>query len=378
MRSTRCLVYLTLCCTVAITACAGGESFATRPGFMQYFKLYPPNPEPPDKQQFALLEQYRPRIYLHHNQQGPVDFYQQYINNGELEVAGRTIDQPLTRQLLNRYTDNPDALFTYKGAAEPGGPAVVYARFDKDTLTYQQTSYPLQFLTYNLTFPTSGMLVSPGRFNTALLSIAGDLTDWHQLDHYVGLSIALYKKRPVAVMLQQHNYQTTYVFNEGFTLPADNRIKIDIAIRSNEVYLHNSDKVEHPAVSFITKDNIAFLMTGNDKPFMAGFDVTHGEKEIDYRLETLPQTDAFYQFKGRLGESRLLPGRDGPPGADYATLPGLMPRAIRLVTGFRTESQPRETEKIAALFNAESFTINAEAIETYTQDFLDALSLPED
>lgn len=222
------------------------------------------------------------------------------------------------------------------------------------------------------------MLVGLGRFNTAILGIAGDLTDWHQLDHYVGLSIALYKKHPVAVMLQQHNYQTTYVFNEKFTLPVDSRINIDIAMRSNEVYLHSSNKVEHPAVSFITKDNIAFLMTGNDKPFMAGFDVTHGEKEIDYQLVALPQNDAFYQFKGQLGKSRLLRGRDGPPGADYATLPGLMPRAIRLVTGFRTDSQPRETEKIAALFNAESFTINAEAIETYTEDFLDALSLPKD
>jgi hypothetical protein len=366
-----------LCSTVCLGACAGGESFATRSGFTQYFEQYPPATTLPDQRQHALLETYRPRIFKAANQQGPVDFYQQYIANGVLEVDGKKITT-LDQAQLNRYKDDPGVLFNYRGNATPGGKAMVYARFDEDTLLHNGKSYPLEFLTYNLAFPTSGMLVGLGRFNSTVLRVAGNLTDWHQLDHYVGLSIALYREQPVAVMLQQHNYQTTYIINHNLALPDDNRVKVDIAMRSNELYLHSEQRVEHPAVSFTTKDNIEFLMTGNEKPFMAGYDVTHGEQEIDYQLQLLPQTDAFYQFKGHLGVSRLLPGRDGPPGADYVTLPGLMPRAVRLVSGFRTQSLQRETEKISALFNEKTFTINTDAIDAYSADFLDAASLLPD
>ena len=46
---------------------------------------------------------------------------------------------------------------------------------------------------------------------------------------------------------------------------------------------------------------------------------------MQYVLEFLPPDDAFYVFEGRLGEPRRLPGRDGPPGAIYNTLPALHP-----------------------------------------------------
>ena len=369
------LAYLALCCAACLVACTGGESFATRPGFSLYFKQYPPATTIPSERQRALLETYRPRIFKAVGQQGPVDFYHQYIANGVLKANGKTINTPLEQATLNRYKNNPHAFFSYHGEATPGGEAVVYARFDNDTLIHNGTAYPFAFLTYNLTFPTSGILDGLGIFNSAVLRIAGDLTDWHQLDHYVGLSIALYKDQPIAVMLQQHNYQTTYVLNQKFTLPNDKRIKVDIAKRSNELYLHSAQRVEHPAVSFTTKDNIEFLLTGNNKPLMAGYDVTHGEQEIDYQLKLLPQTDAFYQFKGHLGKSRLLPGRDGPPGADYVTLPAIMPRAVRLVFGFRTTSLQREIEKISELFDEQTFSINIDAINAYSSDFLAAASL---
>ena len=362
-------------CSVAISGCAGSESFTVWPGFKQYFEQYPPSAELPDARQTALLEKYKPRVFLESDQQGPVDFYQQYIADGKLKINGKKIAGPITQQILNRYVDHPDALFIYHGNATPGGPAVVYARYDEDTLNYQGTDYPLQFLTYNLTFPTSGMLKGLGAINSAALAIAGNLTDWHQLDHYVGLSVALYREQPIAVMLQQHNYQTTYIFNNNIDLPEDNRVAVDIAMRSNELYLHSDNEVEHPALSFITGENIGFLMTGKNKPFMAGYDVTHGEQEIDYQLVALPQTDAFYQFKGHLGKSRLLPGRDGPPGADYVTLPGLMPRAARLVAGYRTSNQQKETDKINALFDMESFSVNTGALNAYSEDFLKAASM---
>ena len=169
--------------------------------------------------------------------------------------------------------------------------------------------------------------------------------------------------------LQQHNYQTTYLLN-----PDQPDISVDIAMRSNELYTHSSKREMHPAVSFISSDNLEFLVSGNNKPTMSGYDITHGVKEIDYELIYLLQTDAFYQFKGSLGKKRLLPGRSGPPGADYATLPGLMPRHIRLVTGYRTDSVESEIELFDKLFDRKNFAIRPAAIDAYKDRFFEVLA----
>ncbi len=357
--------------------CAGcaSESFALRPGFTEYFNQYPPEQQQPDKSAQALLQKYRPRIYKAQGQQGPVDFYRQYISSGILEVQGKRLSTDVTAQQLNQYRDNPDAMFQYTGKSMVDADATVYARIDTDTLTYQGKSFDFQFLTYNLVFPTSGLIEGMGLLSSVGLEIIGNLTDWHQLDHYVGLSVVLMEQRPLALMLQQHNYQTTYLFGTDLQLPDDNRVAVDIAMRSNELYLHSEAEQRHPAVSFVSAKNLEFIKTGRNKPVMAGYDITRGEYEIDYTLQTLPQTDAFYQFKGHLGKLRLLPGRDGPPGADYVTLPGLMPRAIRLVSGYRPGSVERESAKSRAMFNEETFSINIEALDAFKQDFLEAAGL---
>ena len=368
-----------VCCGLLLTACASdSESFSNFPGFTQYFAKYKPIDAIPNQQQQLLLEKYQPRIYLSVSsdgiaQQGPVDFYKDYISDGRLLVDGQVISQQVTAELLNQYRDNQNAKFEYTGGYRKDSDAVVYARFDTDTLIYKDTEIPLEFLSYNLVFPTSGMLKGLGTIKTLGLTIAGSLNDWHQLDHYVGLTIALRNERPIAITLQQHNYQTTYLIDVDLTLPADHRVQVDVAMRSNELYLHNKTETRHPAVSFVADKNIEFINTGNNKPFMAGFDITRGDKELNYQLQYLPQTDAFYQFKGHLGKSRLLPGRDGPPGADYTTLPGLMPRAVRMATGYRAGSVEEEKEKIATLIDFENFRARQEGIDAYIKDFIDAL-----
>ena len=51
-----------------------------------------------------------------------------------------------------------------------------------------------------------------------------------------------------------------------------------------------------------------------------------------------------YSFQGKLGESRILPGRDGPPGADYNTIPAPKPKATALVTFYRREDDMEYVE----------------------------------
>lgn len=370
-------------CALLIASCAAdSESFTNRPGFAEYFRQYAPTDVLPDARQRELLEKYQPRIYrsIDKNniaQQGPVDFYKSFISHGKLLADGNLVSQQVTQEVLNQYRDSTTVKFEYGGTYRIDSEAVVYGRFDQDTLNVKGDTYLLEFLSYNLVFPASGMIKGLGGLQSMALSIAGSLNDWHQLDHYVGLSIALYQQQPIAITLQQHNYHTTYILNQEFTLPVDNRIQVDIAMRSNELYLHSEKEQKHPAVSFITEKNINFIKNGSNKPFMAGFDITRGDQELPYTLQYLPQTDAFYQFRGQLGKSRILPGRDGPPGADYATLPGLMPRAIRMVTGFRPGTAEQEKHKISALFDFNTFSIRSDGLQTYINDFLNARPLNE-
>ena len=351
--------------SMALFSCGDGQNFTEFPGFTEHFKNYPPANTVPDKSEIALLSKYQPRVFSATGQPGPIDFYKEYIAEGQLSVDGKKIT-PATQALLNEHRENPNALFEYLGDYREKGTSLVYARIDYENTQYKGIQYDFTFLTYNLVFPVSGILQGLGKIQSAGLAIAGNLNDWHQLDHYVNVSVALLNEQAVAMTLQQHNYHTTYMLD-----PDAPDISVDIAMRSNELYPHSENKVQHPAVSFLSSDNIEFIVSGNKKPAMAGYDITHGEQELSYTLEFLPQTDAFYQFKGSLGKKRLLPGRSGPPGADYATLPELMPRHIRLFTGYRTASPALETELFSKLFDRDNFAIRPEAVDAYKNRFFE-------
>ncbi len=352
--------------SMALFSCRDGQRFSEYPGFIEHFENYSPSDIKPDASEIALLTKYKPRVFKAIGQPGPIDFYKEYVSQGQLFADNKKIEGPATQPLLNQHRENPNALFQYHGDYRQQGTPLVYARIDYENTQYKGMQYDFTFLTYNLVFPVSGILQGLGKIQTAGLAIAGNLNDWHQLDHYVNVSVALINEQAVAMTLQQHNYQTTYKLD-----PQAPDISVDIAMRSNELYPHSENRVQHPAVSFLTQDNLEFVMSRNSKPMMAGFDITHGEQELSYELEFLPQTDAFYQFKGSLGKNRLLPGRSGPPGADYATLPGLMPRHIRLVTGFRPGSPEQEIDLFTQLFDRDNFAIRPRGIDAYKNRFFE-------
>lgn len=365
-----------LIATSLLTACSSTEpTFSAMPGFKQHFAAHPPTVKAASPQEQQLLQRYRPRIFMAKGQTSFLDFYADYIAHGELYSDGQLISDKVDAELLNKYRDDPLAEFRHTAGERQVTP-VVYGRVAHDELKYQDQSWSLTFLSYNLVFAHSGLLQGLPSWQRWLVESTGLHTDWHQLDHYVGLTVALHQNKPIAVTLQQHNYQTTYVpghkGEHGIQWPDDQRVQVDVAKQSNELYPHSAQLTEHPGVSFSSADNMEFLKTGENKPMMAGFDITHGEVEQEYTLKFLPSSDAFYQFKGRLGAGRSLPGRDGPPGADYVTLPGLMPWANRLVTGFRAGSVAQEQAKITALFNMEDFVILPDGLDAYRKDFIAA------
>ena len=331
------------------------DNFSQYPGFSEYYVSYPARTTQPTDNEQALLHKFRPHLFVAERQPHPISFYDDYINNGTLVAGdGHKISDAVTPEILNAHKYDSRAVFTHdRNAAAPGRP-VAFARIDRLPQSAREPdlehSLAVTVLTYHFVFRESGLPAGLRQPASALLKLTGGLNDWHQLDHYTAASVMLSSdEMPIALMLQQHNYTRTYLFGEALSRPIDNRVKIDVAIRSNELYPHRSGRTEHRAIRFSDPDGMRYLMGFANPPWDSAPDVTDPEHEIDYDLAFLAADDAFYVFHGYLGARRLLPGRDGPPGADYNTLPEIKPLRYQLFAGYWREKNRADLQRFERL-----------------------------
>jgi hypothetical protein len=328
-------------------------NFSQHPGFAAYFAAHPPGSAAATPEERALLERHRPRLFLPAGHPGPIDFYVDYIAHGRLQDgARRLVSTRVTPAILNAVKHDPGAVFAHApGSARPS--PVAYGRIDREAVTFPAGSGPISepftFLTYNVVFRVSGLPAGLPAWRAVLLGLVASLDDWHQLDHYTAAIVVLDRAlAPVALTLQQHNHLRTYVLGADLPAPADGRAPVDVAIRSNELYPHVPGRTPRRAIAMPDAAGVRYLMTGEDRPFFSADDVTHGAAEIDYRLAFIARDDAFYTFQGYLGERRWLRGRDGPPGADYNTLPSLKPRGIQMLAFYWRDGDPDDLARLRA------------------------------
>src|SRR5690606_23178352 len=96
----------------------------------------------------------------------------------------------------------------------------VYGRIDRGSLESEAGPVPLVFLTYHAVFRVSGLPAGLPAWQEGPLSLVLDLDDWHQLDHYTAATVVLDgAERPVALLLQQHNDQRSYLFGADLARP---------------------------------------------------------------------------------------------------------------------------------------------------------------
>jgi hypothetical protein len=337
-------------------------NFSQHPGFAEWYAAHPPSQALPSAAERALLHRYRPRVWLPQGHEGPIDFYRDYVAQGELRDAdGALISAAVTPEVLNAWKSDPAVVFTHRPSGLPPR-ARIYGRIEHGELDLPDCAAALRvtFLTYNLVFRHSGLPMGLPAWQAALLAPLADLDDWHQLDHYTALTLALAadaagKLAPFAETFQQHNYLRSYLLADEagparLALPPDGRIAVDVALRSNELYPHREGRVRRRAVSFMTPEAARYLVDGSDPPWRAADDVTLPAREIEPELAVLPPADAFYVFQGWLGERRALPGRDGPPGADYNTLPPFKSKALQLALFYWAEDQSDYLALLGDLF----------------------------
>jgi len=340
--------------TLSLGACSEDGNFSQHPGFAAWYASHPPSDALPDAAGRTLLARYRPRVFLPTGNEGPIDFYRDYVAQGRL-LVGETVLDKVDQAVLNQHKRDPTGVFEHVALDRPVHP-VIYGRIDRSALP---GCAPLTFLTYNLVFRHSGLPAALPWWQAAALGLVGDLDDWHQLDHYVAMTLALTPEGghlvPFAVTFQQHNYLRSYLLGaqDGpgrLALPADGRIAVDVAIRSNELYPHRPGRVQRRAVSFMSAEAAGYLVSGENPPWRAADDVTEPAHAIDPELVFLPPADAFYVFQGWLGERRMMPGRDGPPGADYNTLPAFKDKAVQLAMSYWYEGDADYPAMLGALF----------------------------
>ncbi len=334
-----------------------GHNFSQFSGFREYFAENPPSHELPAADEQALLERYRPRFMLPKGHAGLIGFYEDYIAQGKLRDAeGIVLSASLDQLELNNVKDDPGVVFEHLPSVGVEQKPTVFARIDYDTLKVADAEEELTFLTYHAVFRHSGIVAGLSWWQSLGLMFAGDLNDWHQLDHYTAATLVLNAQgMPVALIVQQHNHQRTYVLGEGYVLPEDGRPVLDIAIRSNELYPHAPERRQHRTVRFPNRNSMRFLIGAEDAPWLSGYDITEPHEEAVYELSFLPHDDAFYTFKGYLGVQRLLPGRSGPPGADYNTLPQFKSLSTQLVVGYWREGDASDIARLDAALESDNW-----------------------
>lgn len=304
-----------------LTSCANNENFSQRAGFAEFFAANPRSDALPGLDDQALLSRLRPHLWIDADAEGPVDFYRDYIASGELRGPDdQLISSQVDEKLLNEYKRSAGVVFNHSRGSDKAIP-VAYGRIDRGVI---EGLGAITALTWHFVFRYSGIPDGVSAIKRAVLNLVGDTRDWHQLDHYTAATLILDRqRRPLALLLQQHNYQRSYIFGCDLDWPADNRIAVVSAAGSNELYPYKRGEHRQRSVPFMSEKGARYLVTGEKPPLMSADDITRTDREVNYQMQWLSPDDAFYSFEGYLGAKRRLPGREGPPGADYNTLPPL-------------------------------------------------------
>ncbi len=327
------------------SGCAEDPNFAERPGFDEYFSEHPPMPRAANRAERELLERYRPQLRVPGSASGPIDFYRDYIAHGTLEANGQRWSE-VDRDLLAAHVEDPEAVFRHQPPRQPDPQPTAYGRVHYREL---EPFGELTFLQWHFVFRFSGLPFELPLLQEAAAQMVAKPRDWHQLDHYTAATLVLGPNgTPLGAVLQQHNYLRAYWFGRDLSAPPDGRLQLAAALRSNELYPWHGEQRRHRAVRFLEADNVEWLATGaGEAPWSSSHDITVAGEPVDYALEYLRETDPFYRFHGHLGERRRLPGRDGPPGADYNTLPAFQDPLLQFCA-FRWP-EPGERERLSAL-----------------------------
>jgi len=306
----------------------------------------------------------------------------------DAEQKGRVVARHVTREVLQQLGDGRHYyldLVQVPDLRREGKTPVVYGRVYRERVTFangqgESTVRALTFLKYNVVFAVSGLPAGlPWMYEQGLRLLGLNPADWHQLDNFCAVHVVLDEaEQPVAVLLAQHNYHRTYLVGRDIPLPADGRMLFAAAQRSNELYPDTGESVpiSHRAIPWPLYTE--YLLSGQARPWFAAVDLTYGQRaggeEVEYELQVLDPCDPFYTSRCMLGAYRpffgLEIGRNGPPGADYYTLPALMPLGNLLKASYLHDGRSEDLQVVRGAIDRQHGRYNGARLIQYGEQQL--------
>lgn len=301
-----------------------------------------------DRDAQALLEKFRPRIYVAPGGLLPIDFYRDYLPNAVVkDDSGTIIEEKPDRQYLKNIERNYGYYLDYQGkhlsttmVDLSNYTGTVYGRLYREEMKPPagHTDAPPRhylILKYSAVFTASGLPAKLPWYKDLGAALAGDADVWHELDIHGAIQILVNEesRRPEILLLAQHNHFRAYVLGRDIPWGADSEIVICYAQRSNEPYPCPTEAAvsEHRTVG--NPGNFGYVLADETALWDGSEDVVFGEaagaEEVRYELKFLPSRDPLYVSWIPLGDKMKILGlfdsfyREGPPGMDMNTFPEL-------------------------------------------------------
>lgn len=294
-----------------------------------------------------LLERFKPKIIVSPEGLLPVDFYGFYLPRTvvrDLERGREVVKRAPSRGFLKGierdrryYLDYTGPLFPCEKPACRDYVATGYGRVLRETARFRTLKgikeFPIIVLKYNFAFPFSGAPAELGFLKESFLRLFADPVRFHELDIHGSVQVILDKeKKPIILLLAEHNYFRSYVIGKDVPLPGDGRIPVCFAERSNEPYLcpAGAEPELHRTVG--NPMYMSYVIGGGPAPITSGLDRVYGLKSwgrpVRYELKFLPARDPLYVSWIPLGDRKKILFfktfyRNGPPGMDLNTHPEL-------------------------------------------------------
>jgi hypothetical protein len=290
----------------------------------------------------ALLQVFKPHIYIAPGSYQPLNFYSDYLPGcvvRSIDSPGKALYERVDSELLNRIKYRHDLYLDFQVSADEALnqavhrlKPVLYGRIYTDWLTYEGQRIELVFLKYSLVFPYSGLPVEVPLWKRVGGNIVGNPKGWHQLDIHGAIHVVLAgdSLEPMGVLLAQHNHHRVLLRDRNFAWPEDNRVSISMAQYSNEPYLLPENETVQLERTVGNPLYVEYLFgIDDDAPLTAGYDRVFSKRsgagEISVGLELLPLDDALYTAWMPLGDRKRIFGiwetwyMRGPPGIDFYT-----------------------------------------------------------
>lgn len=327
----------------------------------------------PELDEAALLNRYRPKVFIHESGLGPIDFYRDALPRAELVGRhGEVQRKGLGREdLLNfsrsygYYLRYPSRIPRCYGRACNVKTVPIYGRAwdeqwsvptggNAEASAAEALPMQVKILRYNLVFPSSGLPQKLPWWSTLIAFIAGSPSDWHDLDIHGGIYVVLAKQdddyRALMVLLSRHNQFSVHVVGKDLEMQSGEDLRICYAERSNEPYLcPNKAETQLFPVS-ANPTQLRYVYTGEDGAWDSGYDVVQapeaGAVPLKTRLEMLSSRDPLTVSWINLGEKKTSfgvldnPHRYGPLGMDLNRSPA-MPTMQQVAEFFYFEAEDK-------------------------------------